>query len=155
MKKNKIVIITVLIVLATAFIFSNSLKNSEESNAASGVILELVKPILELITDSEAQASFIVRKGAHLTEFFLLGFLVLSAVTEIKKKLPEIVGFGFFYVLSVAVTDEFIQSFSDRTSSVRDVLIDFTGAMLGFAAYAFINYCVIKVNKRKSDVRKK
>ena len=101
---------------------------------------------MQQITNSEVQVSFIVRKGAHLAEFFLLGFLVMYAVAEVKKKLPSMVGFGYFYVLLVAVTDEFIQSFSDRTSSVKDVLIDFTGAFIGFVAFMFIGYCVSKFN---------
>lgn len=152
MKKNKIVLLIILVGIATGFIFSNSLKNSEESNAASGVIVELVEPILQKITNSDIQVSFIVRKGAHLAEFCLLGFLVLAAVGEIKKRVPDILGFGFFYVLMVAVTDEFIQSFSDRTSSVKDVLIDFTGAMIGFLAYAFISFCIKKIKQRKQTL---
>ena len=41
---------------------------------------------------------------------------------------------AFFYVLLVAVLDEHIQSFSDRTSSTGDILLDFIGSLTGFAA---------------------
>ena len=36
-----------------------------------------------------------------------------------------------FFALLCAVADEFLQSFTGRTSSVRDVLIDFGGALCG------------------------
>lgn len=153
MNKKKTMLLILLVVIVTMFIFSNSFMNSKESNATSGVIVELVRPLVEFIAGSDADVNFIVRKGAHLTEFFALGFLVLLAVFEIKK---EFLGFGFFYVLFVGVTDEFIQSFSDRTSSVSDVLIDFSGAMLGFAACGILSLCIrkfkqmliVKKNKR-------
>lgn len=146
LKKNKIAILLILIVIATGFIFSNSTKNSEESHEASGAIVELVEPVLEGVMDTDA-LSFIVRKCAHIAEFSVLGFLVLSAAVEVKKKLPSCVGYGLFYVLLVAVTDEFIQSFFNRTSSVRDIFIDFLGALLGFALCLSVNYCFEKLRQ--------
>ena len=40
-------------------------------------------------------------------------------------------GDALFFALLCAVADEFLQSFTGRTSSVRDVLIDFGGAVSG------------------------
>lgn len=39
--------------------------------------------------------------------------------------------YSLFMILSVAVMDEYLQSFVARTSSVSDILIDFSGGMTG------------------------
>lgn len=147
MKNKKLIILFVLVAAVTAFIFFNSLKDIAESNRSSEVIIEIIEPVIETITDSEIDVYFIVRKGAHLAEFCLLGFVVLAAAAEIKKKVAGITGFGFFYVLAVAVTDEFLQSFFERTSSVSDVIIDFTGALIGFITFIFITFTIRALKK--------
>lgn len=153
---KRIIFSCVLVILATAFIFSNSLKNGEQSNKDSGVIEEVVEPIIIGIThDPNTDVNFIVRKGAHLTEFCVLGITVMCTVLAVYTRFgKKIMGYGFFYVLAVAVTDEFIQSFSDRTSSVRDVLIDFTGSMIGFLL-VFAVVSIIMLYKKKHLAQKK
>ncbi len=143
MKKTKVLAILIsLTVLMTAFIFSNSMKNSEESNETSDTFLSILTPITEFLDGvfGEADWNYIIRKGAHLTEFCILGILVSNTVFRIKIDYGKhLMGYGLFYVLLVAVTDEFIQSFSDRTSSVSDVLIDLTGALTGIIIVALLS----------------
>lgn len=136
LKKQNIILVVLfaLLILINAFIWHNSMKNSEASNADSDVIEEIVEPILEKvgITDPD-DINFTVRKAAHFSEFMMLGLAASGIVCCIKKMYEKtLVGCGLFYGLAVAVTDEFLQSFSDRTSSVSDVLIDFSGFTLGF-----------------------
>ncbi len=152
---KRIIIPCLLVVLATAFIFSNSLKDGERSNKDSGVIEEVVEPIIITVTqDPNANVNFIVRKGAHLTEFCVLGITVMCTVLAVFLVFgKKMLGYGFFYVLAVAVTDEFIQSFSDRTSSVRDVLIDFTGAMIGFALVFAVVGVIMLCKKKRSTAK--
>ena len=150
MNKKKLTVLLILLIVATGFIFSNSLQNSEESNKASGFVLSIVEPIVELVFGEGAvDANYIVRKGAHMTEFFLLAAVVFAIVSEFKKIGKPVFGYGLFYVLSVAVTDEFIQSFSDRTSSVKDVLIDFSGALIGFSVMALGGSIIEKVKESR------
>ena len=152
MNKKRLALFLALTVIITCFIFYNSLKNSEESNKASDVIEEIVEPIVEdIVGEEEFDTEYFVRKGAHITEFFILGLMVFNALTSAvrdKRNLPCIFGYGLFYVLAVAVTDEFIQSFSDRTSSVIDVLIDFSGASAGFAVATLVGLMVVKVKEK-------
>lgn len=155
MKKIKVTFFLFLTAAVTLFIFSNSLKNIQQSNEASGVFIEWLGSVVRFIFGEGADVYFIVRKGAHLAEFFALGFFVMNAVSEIKKKISGITGFGFFYVLLVAVTDEYIQSFFDRTSSVSDVLIDFAGAMLGFCGCILLNSLIKTISQRLSNKEKK
>lgn len=150
MNYKVLAVLLVLTVIVTGFIFGNSLQNSEESNKASDVIEEVVEPIInEVVGENKIDVNYFVRKGAHLTEFFALGLIVMGAVVTVGWKYA---GYGLFYVLAVAVTDEYIQSFSDRTSSVSDVLIDFTGAMIGFAVCAVVFLLVRKFRKIGSFV---
>ena len=135
MSKSKTISLLILLVaIITCFIFYNSLKNIDESNESSDVVLAIFTPITSFFDSmfGEMNWYFIIRKGAHLTEFCVLGGLVSNLAYKIKEYYDKhFMGYGLFYVLLVAVTDEFIQSFSDRTSSVSDVLIDLTGALTG------------------------
>ncbi len=152
MNKNKqkriIAVLAVLLALLVVFIFSNSLKNGQHSNEDSGRLAGLLEPIIEKVFgEGKVDVNYLVRKGAHLVEFALLGaftFLLLRAVTDYSGE--KLLFGGLFCTLAVAVLDEYIQSFTGRTSSVEDVLIDFVGALMGMTA-AFLFY--ILVIKRK------
>ena len=147
---KRLTVFLVLAVIVTGFIFYNSLQNSEKSNKASGVIEEVVEPIVDKVAgENVVDVHYFVRKSAHLIEFFALGLVVMGAVVTVGWKFA---GYGLFYVLAVAVTDEYIQSFSDRTSSVKDILIDFTGSVMGFAVCSLtvLVFLLLKNNvKRK------
>ncbi len=149
MNKNKqkriIAILAVLLALLVIFIFSNSLKNGHHSNEDSGKLVRLLEPIIEKIFgENKVDVNYVVRKGAHLVEFAVLGvftFLLLRAVTDYSGE--KLLFGGLFCTLAVAVLDEYIQSFTGRTSLVEDVLIDFTGAVMGMTA-AFLFYILMK-----------
>ena len=68
----KIVPFILLALFCTLFIFSNSLKNAEASRADSDVIVRIVEKIANKINpDNDWDLNYIVRKGAHLFEFFV------------------------------------------------------------------------------------
>jgi len=144
---KRLIFLFVLISLAIGFIFYNSLQNSEDSNNASGVLVKIFEQIADKIFGgNDIDINYLVRKGAHLTEFFILGFVVMGVIQTAGLKY---LGYGLFSVLSIAVIDEYIQSFSDRTSSVKDVLIDFTGAMLGFIVCTVIFLICRKIRGKR------
>jgi len=66
----------------------------------------------------------ILRKGAHMTEYAILGLLLLRAL---GRELPALaIGFGY------AITDEIHQHFvGGRHASPVDVLIDTGGVAIG------------------------
>ena len=138
---KKIAVLIATIVLVTLFIFSNSMKNSAESNSMSGIVLAILSPITNFIDGifGEQKWNYIIRKGAHITEFCILGITVSVAVNKVKKYMGwHLFGYSLFYVLLVAVTDEFIQIFSGRTSSVIDVFIDLAGALVGITLVSLV-----------------
>ena len=132
-KTNPILVLLVsLVLLCTAFIFSNSLKDSAASHADSDVIVGVVEKVADRIKPGNGlDWSYIVRKGAHLFEFFVLGTLTMILSECIERRRWRAIIYALLYVLAVASADEFIQSFTGRTSSFTDVLIDMLGAVIG------------------------
>lgn len=155
-KKQKAVltVLAAVTVFITVFIWSNSFKDSESSNSASDTVIELIQPVLDSICKDGTQQNFLVRKLAHVSEFAALGISVAFLHRYYMKysRGKSFFGFACFYGLAVAVADEFIQSFSDRTDSVNDVLIDFSGYIIGFLICVCI-FFMIDMKKKKRDSR--
>ena len=130
-KRNiKAVLLGLLVVSVVGFILLNSFLDSSDSHKLSDIILNWLFPNRE--QSSGGDASFWVRKAAHFIEYAVLGASIGSVAVFMRNNFGKyFVGFSLFGVLSVAVIDEFIQSFSDRTSLVADILLDFSGAVVG------------------------
>ncbi len=95
--------------------------------------------------------SDLVRKFAHVIEFSVLGVFTVLLLVNSKitlYKLQNILSIGFF----VAFTDETIQIFSHRTSSVKDVWIDMAGFAVG-ALIAIAVKSVVNINKQRGKTR--
>lgn len=126
-----------LILLMLLFIWGNSLIPPETSWRISNA----VQHFLALFTPVDAPAGSgggiwgtVVRKLAHFTEFCVLGTLLRARWQGARQEtsLPLLLG------LLTAVTDESIQAFTGRTSSVFDVWIDFAGVTAGVVLMAGI-----------------
>lgn len=140
-RARQILLFSVFSVCITAVIFWNSMQNAQTSNDLSDGVLTVVKPILSrLVGDSEEIMDLIVRKAAHFVEFAALGLCLGGLADGLRARFwhNSLVFFPLFTVLSVAVTDEFIQSFSDRTSAVKDVILDFCGGAFGLAVMVLV-----------------
>jgi len=94
----------------------------------------------------------IVRKGAHFTEYAVLGALVMLELSEIflshtstaRRRLYLVMmaaSFGLFY----AILDEVHQIFSHRGASPRDVCIDFAGVIFGVGLVAGLSYIIRRI----------
>jgi VanZ family protein len=77
----------------------------------------------------------VARKCAHVTEYAVLAVLLWRAVRNVsvfRTKTLMIFGAVLLGCALFAASDEFHQTFvKSRTPSVRDVLLDVTGALLG------------------------
>ena len=151
--KTKIGILCLLVATAiiSIFIFANSLDDVQESYEKSDVVTNAVQSIVNEQNESNWNLSKLIRKSAHLFEFALLGITVTFCLYLIKRCYSKrFYSFGCFYVLAIAVIDEFIQSFSDRTSSVGDVLLDFCGFIIG-AVVVLICVAVFRVIAKRKE----
>lgn len=150
MNKNSVkkLIFIILILGCTAFIFSNSMKNGEESKMDSDFFMRIAEAIFgKILPNNQVDWNFVVRKAAHLFEFCMLGISAVLLAIQIDKNRVITFGCAFLYAVLIAFADEFIQSFTGRSSKFTDVMIDITGAILGIA---FVLLVDLIVSKRKN-----
>ena len=115
---------------ALMFILSTDTFSSQHTGGVILVALRLVLPhahaeTLDLI-------HLLIRKTAHITEYFVFSLLLLQAVRGVRTgwRLRWAI-MALVIASSYAASDEFHQSFvPSRTASPRDVLLDATGATL-------------------------
>lgn len=71
--------------------------------------------------------SFLIRKAAHFTEFFILGVLIKQSAFDLKNTIP------LYLACLVPVIDETVQSFiPGRAMAITDMFIDLSGILFGF-----------------------
>ncbi|MBE6852907.1 MAG: hypothetical protein E7505_05465 [Ruminococcus sp.] len=152
--RDKKIIFYVLTFFILIFIWSNSLDHPTESYSKSSKVMEAVSSVMSRIFGSEHFLTVFfrshVRKLAHFIEYMLLGAAVTGAMKlSHKTKLQHFYNSLSFSVI-VAVVDEFIQIYTYRGSSVRDVVIDFSGYFSGTVFASFIITLVYIIKKRKN-----
>ena len=90
-----------------------------------------------------------VRKCAHFSEFALLGVSLYGLSRSLPRRrergrlFPPLAGLG------VAGLDELLQRFTQRTSSLLDVGIDFSGVLAGIGLAALIRLLYSRVRNKK------
>ena len=132
-----------------SFIFVNALLDAESSHRLSDVVWHFFRRIGG---KNEEMSENTVRNIGHVLEYTAFGSVVMAFVLYLKARFQKSgFGFAFFAVLALAVLDEHLQSFSDRTSSTSDILLDFLGAMIGFTLVYFVVLGVRQIRKKKND----
>ncbi|MEG0295127.1 MAG: VanZ family protein [Clostridium sp.] len=134
--------------MCMAFISINSSKSGVQSHKQSGVIEEVVEKVVPdkvqtSLKDSKFFKSidYTVRKSAHMIEFFILAIAVSALLFTLGIRGKSAVIYILFVVLMYAVLDEFHQLYvPGRTSTVKDVLIDFSGGTVGTIVFYWIYY---------------
>lgn len=122
----------VITIFVIGFIWWNSSQNGEESSGISQMVLCKITQLFAYIGISTDITEHIVRKLAHFTEFTALGILLSIDTVLFFEKIKQYVWFPLFSGLLVALTDETIQLFPvGRSSSVKDVWLDFSGVVFG------------------------
>ena len=146
MNRRKKYIFIVLVVLWTLFIWNNSLAPSDESSMQSGWILNLIDSIMGSLPFGDS-TEFVVRKAAHMFEFFVLAILWCNLIPYYCEdgRWKLLIPFGLTVVTAMA--DETIQlHVPGRSGEVRDVCVDATGALIGIVLFLII----LKLRKRKT-----
>lgn len=142
-QKNGIALSLLLVIAVMVMIFCFSAQTGEESGAMSNGItkwlLTLLVPDFESMSADEQIKLFhtvglVIRKGAHFSEYALLGLSLMLHIRQVKKKknvsLPWLWAWGIGTLY--AATDEFHQGFvADRGPSIIDVMIDSSGVITG------------------------
>ena len=133
--KNRLRLCVGLLVLNILFIWGNSLMPGSVSGALSGWLRDILANIFPAGSDDPDAGHGLLRKLAHFTEFACLGALFTWFYAILRKKVWLALGCG----LLVAAVDETIQCFiPDRGPSIWDVLLDFSGVLLGVSIWIVI-----------------
>lgn len=146
------VLMILAIIIITSVIFIKSFENISTSHSYSDAITEAISSDnADYIEKGNLEVT--IRKWAHVIEYAVLGIAVMRLTLNISKAFKKLFfGVALFYVLAVAVVDEHIQSFSDRTSSTNDILLDFCGALLGFLV-TFGLYMLVKLIRKNRCIK--
>ena len=161
--KRLLYFIPVLLWMAVIFWFSSN--NGDRSSLQSGRVSYMVASMIDKtfrldMSDMERMSfssgiSFMVRKTAHFTEYFVLGLLLYMAVgvnfgstldmLDADLRLGKILRLRYFLpvviVFGYAGTDELHQYFvPDRCCSFRDVLIDTAGGLSAVLIIGIVRY---------------
>lgn len=137
--------------IAILLIFHNSMYPIAQSDFQSGFFQRVLNLFFSKIGYNIVFSQFMVRKLAHFIEYFCFGFLLTVTVWMIGKKRNGFFFFELFLFLAVPVLDETIQLFyQGRTSSVLDVLIDFSGCVIGMGLCRLIRR-VFSSNRKDSQ----
>ena len=88
------------------------------------------------------------RKICHFTEYFILGLLVISLISEYIMISRKAIIIGIIICLLYAVSDELHQLFtSGRSARVFDVLVDTSGSTVAIFIYTFIKNIFLRRKK--------
>lgn len=142
----KKIIKTILWFAWLALIFCLSNENGTQSSSLSNGILMHIANFLK-VSDVESFVDtfgFIIRKGAHFSEYFILYILTIECFKEYK--INNLVLISILFCVLYASFDEFHQLFIDgRCGQVKDVLIDSSGSL-----FSSLIWHLIKKDGRKS-----
>ena len=152
--KLKLIILSFLIIIWMFLIFFLSDMDSRKSNSDSkGTIIKVIEVVNVGLKDNPINKekkikiannlNVPLRKLAHFSEYLVLALLLINAVKLSNIKCNKYIVVGIF-CLVYASSDEIHQMFTGRTSSVIDVLIDFSGALVGMIIYYGYNKLRLK-----------
>jgi VanZ family protein len=130
----------VIVWVGVIFLGSTDLMSADHTSRFIVPFLRWLKP--DISAETLASIHFIVRKCTHVGEYAILALLLLRAatlMTNSKRSIPILYLSVLSVCLIVAATDEFDQTFvASRGASVRDIMIDSSGAVLGLVIASII-----------------
>jgi VanZ family protein len=117
--------------MGVIFYFSHQPGN--ESEQVSGWFTKIVETVAYILnmSDKGVNIHLLVRKGAHITEFAILGFLLFIVLYSTREKLLSSSIRALAIGVSYGVFDELHQLFIPaRSCQISDMLIDASGVLL-------------------------
>ena len=122
----------ILLILWMIIIFIMSNFNSDASSNQSSFIIDILNKIIKI--ENIDFITFIIRKLAHLTEYLILGILMINCLKNFNIK--SYFSLSIILCIMYAYSDEIHQLFiSGRNGKIIDVIIDSIGSILGIIIY--------------------
>lgn len=130
-KLSKIHLILPLLWMVVIFMLSH--QPASVSSGQSGVFVEQLRHITPSV--DQQLLTFLVRKGAHIFAYFVLGILAFNALWRVdlsKFKFNRPATLSIIVCALYAASDEFHQLFIiGRSGELRDIMIDSCAAIVG------------------------
>ncbi len=142
MKNKRLIINWIILIGWMLLIFFMSNQPADISTKQSDLVIKLFSAIgIDLNAHLGELASFVVRKVAHFTEYFILYYFSIS-VCKYYVDIEKARVYCLFVVLGYAISDEIHQYFiPGREMAIMDVAIDFSGGVVGF----IVNWAIYKI----------
>src|SRR6185295_5220590 len=127
--------------MGVIFLMSTDLGSSAHTSRFIRPLLLWLNP--QVSPETIAAVQTVVRKCGHLSEYAVLGLLVLRAVRVTQRIARGVwsaraAGTAWLLCAAFAASDEYHQTFvASRTPAVGDVLIDSAGALMGMLLVFF------------------
>ncbi len=121
------------------FLFSHQVADdSAEYSRLAIWLLQLLG--IDLTEIAKGNATFIVRKAAHITEYCILCLLALN-VAKHKWISPQFYYIAMIFSVLYACSDEFHQTFiQGRVGCIQDVGVDSIGVLLGATIFFLFSW---------------
>lgn len=127
----------ILVVIWMILIFSFSNHTGTKSQNTSNIFTDrIVKVVMKITPNTDytkvrKTISFIIRKLAHFSIYFIGGILIFGFINTFPIKKRNVVILTIIFGVLYAISDEIHQYFVEgRSAQVRDVLIDSAGIIL-------------------------
>ena len=158
------IVFCVLAVAINAYIIMHSCFDAAKSTEASQGVVQVAEDVVNTVSpgtvtpeNHDSFASFIRKAFGHFGLFVISGlltptalFLLINPFKWSKHYLNVIIGLSFGLV--VAITTELIQlSVPGRSGEFTDVLIDFSGYLLGALIVGLVLFIIFKKIKKNQS----
>lgn len=142
-----------LLIAWALVIFYLSSEGSDASSGRSDVIVRTIQAIGA--SWPQDVLTFITRKAAHITAYFIFGGLAYNVIRHYKLPVRRALLASGALVLVYAMSDEFHQLFvPGRSGELRDVLIDTTAGVVGVAVAYVLHRQVVRVRQARTSSEK-
>ena len=156
--KDKVIIILAIIWMGVIFMFSAQVSDESKSSSnkvTSAVVNTVISIKKENISEEKRQKiiedkTFIVRKTAHFTEYFILGLILILYLQTKEKLTTKYIILAIIFCVLYATSDEIHQLFVDgRSCKIMDILIDTCGSSLAILGFTSIYKLTTNLKKQK------
>lgn len=156
--KDKVLIILAIIWMGVIFMFSAQVSDESKSSSnkvTSAVVNTVISIKKENISEEKRQKiiedkTFIVRKSAHFTEYFILGLILILYLQTKEKLATKYIILAIIFCALYATSDEIHQLFVDgRSCKIMDILIDTCGSSLAILGFTSIYKLTTNLKKQK------
>lgn len=156
--KDKVLIILAIIWMGVIFMFSAQVSDESKSSSnkvTSAVVNTVISIKKENISEEKRQKiiedkTFIVRKSAHFTEYFILGLILILYLQTKEKLATKYIILAIIFCVLYATGDEIHQLFVDgRSCKIMDILIDTCGSSLAILGFTSIYKLTTNLKKQK------